>query len=130
MILLDTHVVVWLALEPKRLSTKAIKAIQRARKEDAGVAICTGTLYEIARGVERGRIQITDSLEIFLGEIASRFRILPISVPIAIRAAQMPASFPGDPIDRIIAATAMVEKIRLVTADDRIRKSEIVATIW
>jgi PIN domain nuclease of toxin-antitoxin system len=45
-------------------------------------------------------------------------------------AAHFPPSFPSDPFDRIIAATARVRGLRLVTADERIQRSGVVETIW
>ena len=45
-------------------------------------------------------------------------------------AAQFPSSFPSDPMDRIIAATAIVEGFPLLTADRNIRRSKLVKTIW
>jgi len=43
---------------------------------------------------------------------------------------RLPGQFPKDPADRLIAATAMVEGIALVTADLRIRRSKAVETVW
>jgi PIN domain nuclease of toxin-antitoxin system len=45
-------------------------------------------------------------------------------------AAFLPPSFPADPFDRIIAATAIVERVALVTSDARIQESGVVRTIW
>ena len=45
MILLDTHVLLWMAHEPKRLSAKAREAIRDARQ---GVAVATITVWELA----------------------------------------------------------------------------------
>lgn len=45
-------------------------------------------------------------------------------------AAHLPPGFPGDPFDRVIAATAIVERVPVVTSDTRIRKSKVVRTIW
>jgi len=42
----------------------------------------------------------------------------------------MPISYPCDPMDRIIGATAIVEGLPLVTADTHIQASKAVATIW
>jgi len=47
-ILLDTHVVLWLTSEPARLSAKAKAAIEESRKNDDGLAICDITLLELA----------------------------------------------------------------------------------
>jgi PIN domain nuclease of toxin-antitoxin system len=46
------------------------------------------------------------------------------------RAVGLPLSFPKDPADRIIAATALVEGLCLLTADREIRRSRVVQTIW
>jgi PIN domain nuclease of toxin-antitoxin system len=43
---------------------------------------------------------------------------------------RLPDPFPRDPSDRLIAATAMVEGVPLVTADTRIRQSKLVETVW
>ena len=49
---------------------------------------------------------------------------------IAARAMQMPAAYPSDPMDRIIGATALIEGLPLVTADEQIQRSRAVKTIW
>jgi PIN domain nuclease of toxin-antitoxin system len=43
---------------------------------------------------------------------------------------QMPAAYPSDPRDRIIGATALIEGLPLVTADEQIQRSRAVKTIW
>ena len=48
-------------------------------------------------------------------------QILPLSPAIAAQAAQLPPEFPGDPCDRLIAATAQIHELSLVTADQRLR---------
>ena len=88
------------------------------------------SLYEISRISERGRIVLDVSLEIFLSRVTSLFEIKPINSAIAIAAARLPDTFPGDPADRIIAATAIVEGLPLITADRNIRRSRLVKTIW
>jgi PIN domain nuclease of toxin-antitoxin system len=42
----------------------------------------------------------------------------------------LPAGYPKDPADRVIGATALVEGMRLVTADREIRRAKVVRTIW
>jgi PIN domain nuclease of toxin-antitoxin system len=128
-IFLDTHVLLWMASDPKRLSRKARQAIREAR-EKTGVAIAAITLWELAWLAENGRIQVTGSVESFVRETASRVMVEPITPEIAALAVQLPSSFPKDPADRLIAATAMVEGAPLVTADQRIHQAKIVQTIW
>ena len=129
MIFLDTHVLIWMASDPKRLSKKAREAIREAR-EKTGVAIAAITLWELAWLAENGRIQVAGSVESLVRETASRVMVEPITAEIAALAVQLPAGFPKDPADRLIAATAMVEGAPLVTADERIRGAKVVQTIW
>jgi len=130
MILVDTHVVVWLAFDQDKLSKKARAAINQARQEGQGLAISDITLLELTTLTSKGRIRLDISLESFLGEIESRFIVLPISGRACVRALGLPATYPKDPADRIIAATALVEGLSLLTADREIRRSRALHTIW
>jgi PIN domain nuclease of toxin-antitoxin system len=129
-ILLDTHVLLWLAGEPEKISKSASIAIREVREAGGRIAISSVSLYEIARLAERGRIKLDESTDIFLHSLELLFFILPITVAIALTAGQLPDSFPGDPMDRIIAATAISEDLPLITADQHIRRSHAVKTIW
>ena len=130
MILVDTHVVVWLALQPKKISKKARTAIQDARRIGQGIAISDIALLEISILERKARIRLNSSLETFLSEIETRFIVLPITGRICVRAVSLPASYPDDPADRIIGATALVEGVPLITADAGIHRSKAVRTIW
>lgn len=130
MILVDTHVVVWLAFDQVQISRKARNAIDDARKNADGLAISDITLLELATLVSKGRIRLDISLESFLQEVEARFVVLPISGRACARAMGFPASYPKDPADRIIGATALVEGLSLLTADREIRRARTVQTIW
>ena len=130
MILVDTHVVVWLALEPERVSKNAQAAIDYARQNEDGLAVCGVTLLEIATAYGKGRISLAMSLESFLRDIEERFVVLPISARACARTLTLPTSYPKDPADRVIAATALVEGMALVTADAGIRRARAVRTVW
>ena len=130
MILVDTHVVVWLAFDQDQISRKARAAIDNARRNGDGLAISDITLLELATLASKGRIQLDISLESFLQEVEARFVVLPISGRACVRAIGLPAAYPKDPADRIIGATALVEGLSLLTADREIGRSKALQTIW
>jgi PIN domain nuclease of toxin-antitoxin system len=130
MILVDTHVVIWLAFDPSQLSAKGRAAIEDARLKSGGLAVSDITLLELAALSSKGRIRLRISLESFLTEVEARFTVLPISGRACVRSLGLPASYPKDPADRIIGATALVEGLSLLTADREIRRSRAFPTIW
>ena len=130
MFLLDTHVVVWSALEPDKLSKKAVVAIEDARNTDRPLFISDITLFEVANLIRRQRVVIQISLDSFLEELESWLVVVSINRQIASLSVQLPDTYPSDPMDRLIGATAMVKGLPLITADERIRKSKVLETIW
>jgi PIN domain nuclease of toxin-antitoxin system len=129
-ILLDTHVVLWLAFDQARISRKAKAAIEETRTRAEPLGISDISLLEIATLKRKSRISLNTSLETFLTDVEARFAVLPITGRICVRATGLPAGFPSDPADRVIAATALVEGIPLLTADDAIRRSKALPVIW
>jgi PIN domain nuclease of toxin-antitoxin system len=130
LILLDTHVVLWLTSDPAKLSGKAKAAIEVSRRNGDGMAVCDITLLELTTLASKGRILLGLSLESVLQEIEARFVVFPITGRACARAMSFPTAYPKDPADRIIGATALVEGFPLITADREIRRSKLVPTIW
>jgi PIN domain nuclease of toxin-antitoxin system len=128
-ILLDTQTVAWLAFSPAKLSAAASKAIAEARG-DEGIAIADKTLWELAMMESKRKIELDVPLQEFLVSVEQQFTVLPISAAIAARSVLFEKGFPKDPADRIIAATSIVHRLPLVTADAQIRKSGEVRCIW
>ena len=130
MILLDSHVVIWLAFDQDRISITASSAMSAAQVANQRLAICGITLLELAQAAIRGRIEIDMSVESFLDDIESRFVVLPITGQVAAQAVAFPSNYPKDPADRLIGATALLEGIPLITADRHIRRAKAFQTIW
>ena len=129
MILLDTHVLIWLAFEPAKLSRAAREAIDESART-GGLGISAITLWEAAWLVTHRRVDFTGTADAFLEEISSRTAVFPITRQIALLANQLPATYPGDSSDRLIGATAMSEGIALITKDRTIRNCTQIKTIW
>jgi PIN domain nuclease of toxin-antitoxin system len=128
-ILLDTHVLVWLATEPTKLSKLARSAIRRASRA-GGIGISAITLWELAWLATHGRLQLTGTVEAYLEEISSRIAVLPTTTKVAALANQFSTDYSSDPCDRLIGATALAQGMILVTKDAKIRDCKQLQTLW
>ncbi|HEY0794849.1 MAG TPA: type II toxin-antitoxin system VapC family toxin [Acidisarcina sp.] len=129
MIVLDTCAVVWMLGDSSLLSSSARGAIEESGVV-GGVFISGITLYELAWLIKNNRLASDISLDAFFKEVESKCLVLPISSAIARLAVELPNSYPKDPMDRIIGATALDRGIPLVTRDRGIRNSKAVPVIW
>ena len=131
MILLDTHVLYWAAAEPRRLSRKAVRAVEKAAAT-GGAFVSSVTLYELAGMVRRGQVRAPGLPQTAVERIVQAVRagVHEITPEVAVLAQYFPDDFPHDPMDRLIAATARAWGISLVTKDERLIRSPLVDTIW
>ncbi len=130
MIVVDTHVLIFDAIAPSRLSRKAKRVL--AREGEAGGICCSDiSLWEIAMLIFKGRIDVKADPVRFIDDIvqALRMSVLPISPEIAVMALSREFMH-GDPADRLIASTAKVHGAELVTADEYLRSLPGLKTIW
>ena len=128
-LMLDTHVIVRWLIEPKRLSREQSRAIEDAVQRREPLGLSAISLLEIATLSNEGRIRLQGGVDQFFAEIQGTpsVQLLPLSYEIASQAGSL--SVLRDPADRVIAATAMVHRLRLVTSDQRIIASHLVSTI-
>ena len=119
MILLDTHVLVWLSEANPRLGADAIVQIDAAFQADK-LAVSAISFWEVAMLVSKGRIRMDMDLSIWRNDLLEQGVIeLPVTGEIGIKAAGL-ESFHGDPADRLIAATALQHSLTLLTADEKL----------
>lgn len=129
MIVLDTHALLWLALEPDRLSATAADTIESESER----AISAITVQEVAYLVARGGVELYRPVRVWFGDVLSAFeaRALAATTAIALRAGSLdPSEFHGDPIDRLIYSTAVEHDAKLVSADERLRKLDPARVVW
>jgi PIN domain nuclease of toxin-antitoxin system len=128
-IVLDTHVLLWRTLEPGRVSRAAREAISAADSR----AISAITFQEVAYLVARGRVDLYKPVGAWLGDALGSIEAvaLPTSASIALAAGSLdPEGFHGDPMDRLIYATAVEHDAHLLTADERLRQFDPERTVW
>lgn len=131
-IICDTHVLLFWAHEPGRLTTAARKAMEN--NSDDGILACADiTWWEIALLHERGRIRLPTDVSpqrYMQGLIkALRLDVLPITPDIATLSTSEPFRH-KDPADRLIAATAIIHRAPLITADEQLRSLSRLQIIW
>jgi PIN domain nuclease of toxin-antitoxin system len=127
-VLLDTHVVHWWSAEPQRVSAVAAEALEEAEE----LAVAAITWFELAWLAKHERIVVKIPIRSWLLGLAAQVRTIGIVPAIADTAVNLPSSFPADPADRLIFATAVEHGLRLVTKDRGIRDHAHPgpATIW
>jgi PIN domain nuclease of toxin-antitoxin system len=128
MIVPDTHAWIWWMSGSRKLSPRARRELEAA---DA-VGVCAISCWEVAMLAARQRIGLDrEPLTWIKQALASpRVELVPISPEIAVEAARLPKSFPGDPADRLIVSSAMQHRATLVTKDRQIRASKLVRAVW
>jgi PIN domain nuclease of toxin-antitoxin system len=117
-VLLDTHVVQWWSAEPDRLSRAATEALAGADQ----LAVSAISWFELAWLAAHERIIVTIPVRSWLEQLADGLQTLGVTPAIAATAVSLPSSFPGDPADRLVYATAVEHGCRLVTKDHRLRR--------
>jgi PIN domain nuclease of toxin-antitoxin system len=127
-ILLDTHALHWWSAEPNRLSKTAANAVEEVDE----LAVAAVSWFELAWMARNERITVTVPIRTWLERLSAEVRTIGIGPGIADTAVSLPSSFPGDPADRLIYATAIEHGWRVVTKDRRMREHRHtrVVAIW
>jgi PIN domain nuclease of toxin-antitoxin system len=131
LIVLDTHVLIWWLSDSASLSPKARRLIAKESSRKS-IVVSTISALEITTLVRRARLRLAVPVDSWLADARClpelRFEV--VSFEIAQLAGGFGEEIPGDPADRIIAATATVLNAPLVTADAKLRAYKPLATVW
>ena len=111
-LLIDTHLLLWLALGSERLSTAAREIIGDSAND---LVFSAASIWEIA--IKSGLGKIDADPELLVDAIGdSGFAELPVTATHAARVRGLPHHH-ADPFDRLLVAQALSEPLRLLTAD-------------
>ena len=118
MIVLDTHVLLWVTQQPEKIGKNCTDLIQQAWASQA-VAVSAISFWEIAMLQAKGRIHLQGTVQAWRSLLLNQgLKELSVDGQIGIQAAQL--ALHGDPADRLIAATALVHQAMLCTADEKL----------
>ena len=115
-VILDTCALLWLASGSKKLSRSALKEINEA----SAVYVSAISGFEIALKVGTGKLELSHPVEEWFKQVAEHhgLTILPLDLEVCIAAAKLPPIH-DDPFDRFIIATAKLNDLTVVTADEQ-----------
>ena len=119
MLLLDTHVLIWLDEGNPQLGKIALQTIIESLSTGQ-LGVATISFWEVAMLVEKQRLTMQTELDVWRSDLLQTGLLeIPLQGTTAIRAGQLQL-FHGDPADRIIVATAIENGATLMTADTKI----------
>lgn len=129
-LLLDTHTLLWCIENHPALSERTLLLIDDPSNN---VFVSVVSFYEVAIKVNIGKMKLGKSIKEFYQQtIAAKIEVLPIASNYLETFAKLPL-FPNhkDPFDRLIIATAVTEKVPIITADNKFEMySEIIEIVW
>lgn len=129
-VILDTHIWVWWLLPDSPLPDRERKALDRIAA-DSGILLPAICLWEAQMLHRKKRIELPLPFPTWLRRAtgAGMLNVLPLNPDTVIAIDDLPASFHGDPADRMIVATTRVHDLSLATHDEAIKKSRLVK-LW
>jgi PIN domain nuclease of toxin-antitoxin system len=131
MIIIDTHIWLWLLHDPSQLSNAARAQIEIEEAQN-GILVSAISVWEIAVKSSLGKLALPLPIDDWyaLAKSHSGIVIEALNPEDAIASTQLPGDFHKDPADRIIVAMARRYDVPLITCDNNILKYPHVKTIW
>ena len=121
MILLDTHVWLWLVAGDPRLTQSELELL--AENERAGLGVSIMSCWEVAKKVEQGKLELDRDVAAWISAaiVYPGVQLLDLTPAIVVESTRLPTPFHRDPADQLIVATSRVLDIPLVTHDGKLR---------
>jgi PIN domain nuclease of toxin-antitoxin system len=118
-LLLDTHIWIWYLEGVERAIEPSLRALLDRCAGGAGLLVSDISSWEVGVKCAKGKLRLSIDPAPWLEEAISQpgIRSLPISREALLHSTRLPGIPPGDPVDRILLATAQLNRIPLVTAD-------------
>jgi PIN domain nuclease of toxin-antitoxin system len=116
--LLDTHIWLWSALEPGRLSRRVAKALQDPANE---LWLSPISVWELTILCRKGRFRLQPDIQTWVANSISELRLVEAPFTIDVPLAMVSLTFShADPADQFLVASAKVFDLTLVTADEKL----------
>jgi PIN domain nuclease of toxin-antitoxin system len=126
-LLLDTHVFIWWAGDPARLSARAMTLLRDTQNT---LVLSVGSVWEMAIKIQLGKLRLGLPLEAILAtqRQGNELQILPVALEHVLAVEHLP-SIHKDPFDRLLVAQARVEDMLLVSSDPTVARYPC-RTVW
>lgn len=117
-LLLDTHIWIWSALEPTRLSRRVARAIDNIENQ---LWLSPISVWELVMLSQKGRVQLNEDAVVWARRTMEQLNLneAPLTFEVALETSTLVLAH-SDPADRLIAASAKVFDLTLVTADEKL----------
>jgi PIN domain nuclease of toxin-antitoxin system len=128
-IVLDTHALLWWALDPEALSARA-QSLCAAMERDGGFASAI-SIWELGVKINNGKLDLGMSISEFTRRLQTSnvVELLPVDATIWLRTVNLDWEH-RDPADRVIAATALEKGLPLLTKDETLHAYSKIQCIW
>ncbi len=126
-LLLDTHILLWSLLEPEKLSKRVASELEDPSNESWVSPI---SIWEVLILAERGRVILNPDPLTWIRNLLRTIPLkeAPLNHEVAIQSRTIDLRH-QDPVDRFLAATAIVYDLTLVTADERLLVSRTLSSL-
>lgn len=127
--MLDTHALLWWALDPQRLSEKAAEVCVRLERDGGFASVIS--IWELAIKMKRGRLELPLSIEEFTKrlETGGVVELLPVDTKTWLRSASLEWEH-RDPADRVIVVTALDKGLPILTKDATMHAFRPANCVW